>query len=66
MMTRVKGLTVDKLRTLISSTVKDALEDSVEDLLALTSEKYLHSIKEARRDYKEGRVKTFEEIHDIR
>ena len=41
MMTRVKGLTVDKLRTLISSTVKDALEDFVEDLLALTSEKYL-------------------------
>jgi PHD/YefM family antitoxin component YafN of YafNO toxin-antitoxin module len=36
--------------------------DFLEDLLALTSEKYLKSIKEARNDYKKGRVYSFEEV----
>jgi len=34
----------------------------LEDLLALTSPKYLKSIKEARSDYKAGRVKDFREV----
>jgi hypothetical protein len=33
----------------------------LEDLLASTSPEYLKSIKEARADYKKGRVKTHEE-----
>lgn len=33
----------------------------LEDLLATTSPKYLESIKEARADYKAGRVKPHEE-----
>lgn len=36
--------------------------DLFEDLLALSSPKYLKSIKKAREDYKKGRVKTFEEV----
>ena len=34
----------------------------LEDLLASTSPEYLESIKEARADYKEGRVKSHEEV----
>jgi len=34
----------------------------LEDLLAATSPAYLRSIKEARIDYKAGRVKTHEEV----
>ena len=34
----------------------------LEDLLASTSPEYLESIKEARSDYKAGRVKTHEEV----
>ena len=34
----------------------------LEDLLAATSPEFLESIKEARRDYKEGRVKTHDEV----
>ena len=34
----------------------------LEDLLASTSPEYLKSIKEARADYKAGRVKTHEEV----
>ncbi|MGZ6226377.1 MAG: hypothetical protein ACXWMH_12835 [Syntrophales bacterium] len=33
-----------------------------EDLLAATSPEYLKSIREARRDYKAGRIKTHEEV----
>ena len=34
----------------------------LEDLLASTSPEYLESIKEARADYKAGRVKSHEEV----
>lgn len=34
-------------------------EDFLEELLAATSPEYLRSIKEARNDYKAGRVKAF-------
>lgn len=34
----------------------------LEDLLASTSPEYLNSIKEARADYKAGRVKSHEEV----
>jgi len=34
----------------------------LEDLLASTSPEYLESIKEARADYKSGRVKSHEEV----
>lgn len=36
--------------------------DLFEDLLVLANNDYLKSIKEAREDYKKGRVKTFEEV----
>jgi len=61
-MTKVKDLTVEELKTVISDTVKDSMEDIVEDMLALSNEEYLRSIEEARNDYREGRVKSFEDI----
>lgn len=62
---RVKDLTIGELRSLISDTVKEAMEDLIEDILALSSNEYLHSIEEARSDYKEGKVKSLEEIFDV-
>jgi hypothetical protein len=38
----------------------------IEDLLAATSPEYLSSIREARADYKAGRVKTHEEAECYR
>ncbi|MCD4845541.1 MAG: hypothetical protein K8R25_13755 [Methanosarcinales archaeon] len=55
--TKVKDLTVVELHSLISDTVKETMEDFIEDIIALSSDDYLHSINEARSDYKEGRVK---------
>ena len=61
---KVKDLTVGDLKSLISDTVKNVMEDLIEDMLALSSDEYLRSIEEARRDYNEGRVKYFEEVFD--
>jgi hypothetical protein len=65
MKTKVKDLTVMELRDLISDTVRASMEDALGDMVAFSSEEYLHSIKEARKDYKEGRVKQFEEGFDV-
>jgi len=54
--TKIKDLTVSELKALISDTVKESVEDLIEDLLALSSDEYLGSIEEARKDYKEGRT----------
>ena len=65
MNTKIKDLTTDELRTLITNTVKESMEDIIEDLLALSNENYLNSIEEARRDYKNGKIKTFEDVFNI-
>jgi hypothetical protein len=41
---------------------KTERESFLEDLLAAASPDYLESIKEARSDYKEGRVKSHKEV----
>jgi len=65
METKVKDLTVGELQSLISDTVREAMEDLIEDLLALSSDEYLRSIEEARSDYKAGKVKYLEELVDV-
>ena len=65
MNTKIRDLTTDELRTLITNTVKESMEDIIEDLLALSNENYLNSIEEARRDYKNGKIKTFEDVFNI-
>lgn len=62
---KVKDLTVGELKSLISDTIKESLEDIIEDILALSSDEYIRSIEEARTDYKEGRTKSLEEISDV-
>jgi hypothetical protein len=65
METKVKDLTVGELQSLISDTVREAMEDLIEDILALSSNEYLRSIEEARSDYKAGKVKYLEELVDV-
>ena len=65
METKVKDLTVGELQSLISTTVRGVLEDLIEDIQALSSDEYLRSIEEARNDYKEGKVKSLEELVDV-
>ena len=61
-MAKVKDLTVEEFQSLISNTIKETLEDLIEDILALSSMNYLQSIEEARQNYKNGKVKTYEEV----
>lgn len=65
METKVKDLPVVDFQSLISDAFKDAMDDVIEDVLALTSNNYLISIEEARNDYKEGKVKSLEEIFNV-
>jgi len=65
MNTKIRDLTTDELRTLITNTVKESMEDIIEDLLAISNENYLNSIEEARKDYKNGKIKTFEDVFNI-
>jgi hypothetical protein len=58
----VKELTIREFKDLIHATVKEALEDELEDYLALRSEEYVKSIREARKEYKSGNVKNFDEL----
>ncbi len=60
--TKLRDLTVEEFKTLISDTIRESMEDLLEDLTALSSKEYLTSIREAREDYKHGRVKSLEEI----
>ena len=62
MKNRVKDLSIDELKQLIKETVKDTIEDILEDYEALSSNEYVKSIEEARMNYKEGRVKSIEEL----
>ena len=62
---KVRDLTTEQLRFLVSETVKETIEGFTEDILALSSRKYLNSIAEARKDYKEGRVKDMGEVLDV-
>ncbi len=46
----------------IKKMAKKERDSFLEDLLAITSPKYLKSIKKARSDYKAGRVKNHNEV----
>ena len=59
---KVKDLTTEELKLLIQSVVQNTIEDVLEDKQALSSENYTNSIKEARQDYKDGKVSSFDEI----
>ena len=49
----------------IKKMTKKERDSFLEDLLAATSPEYLKSIKEARADYKAGRVRTHQEVFGL-
>ena len=54
-----------ELKVLIKESVREVMEDLIEDLLALSSKEFLKSIEKARNDYKQGKIKYFEELFDV-
>ena len=62
---KIIDLSVEEFQAFVSDTVNTAMQDSIEDFLALSSDNYLKSIKEAREDYKKGKVKSYEEVFNV-
>ena len=62
---KIADLTVNEFQLLIDQSMHKAFEEISEDILALSSPKYLESIEEARQDFKAGKTKTFEEIFNV-
>ena len=62
MTVKVKDMTAEELQKLIADTVNSLVEDLMEDILGLSSEKYLKSIEEARKEYKDGKFTKIEDL----
>jgi hypothetical protein len=60
----IKDMTTDELRELIATTVRESMEEIMEDLRALNSPEFIQSIEESRRDYERGDVRPLEEALD--
>jgi len=61
---KVKDLTVQELRDMVSNIVKETMEEFIEDMLALASKDYLRAVEGIREDEQDGRVKQIEETFD--
>jgi hypothetical protein len=59
------NISLDDLISALKSMDEEDREFFVENLLASLSPEYLKSIEEARKDYKEGRVLSHEEVFPI-
>jgi hypothetical protein len=62
MTVKVKDMTAEELQKLIADTVNSVVEDLLEDILGLSSESYLKSIEEARKDYQDGKTTKLEDL----
>ena len=62
---RISELSEKEFSGLIKDIVRNSMEEISEDIIALTSKNYIQSIEEARKDYKEGKVKEFKEVFGV-
>ncbi len=62
---KINELSEEEFSFLIKGIVKETMEEISEDIIALTSREYIKSIEEARKDYKDGKVKEFEEVFGV-
>jgi len=58
------SISPEKIIEAVKKMEKEKRDAFIEDLLSVTSPEYLESIKEARKDYKEGRVYTHDEVFE--
>ena len=58
----IKEMTTDEFREMITSVVQEAVDNAMEDIIALNSVEYVNSITEAREEYRKGDVKPLEDV----
>lgn len=56
------GVSVEELISAINELDNEDREFLIENLLAATSPEYIHSVEEARTDYRHGRVLSHDEV----
>jgi predicted nucleotide-binding protein (sugar kinase/HSP70/actin superfamily) len=59
---KISELTVEELKALITESVKEAVEEALENFEAISSNSYLNSVKESREEYKKG---DFQKLGDV-
>ena len=62
MTVKVGDISIEELKKIISDTVKEAIDDKLEDIEALMSKNYINSIREARDQYNKGEYLEFNEV----
>ena len=55
-------ISTEQFITAVRNMKKERQQSFIEDLLAAVSPEYLENIRQARKDYKEGRVYSHEEV----
>jgi len=53
------------MKSIITNTVRIAIEDALEDIQAIFSDEYLRSIRKTRQDYQSGKVKNLKDLFDV-
>ena len=59
---KISELTIEELKTLITDSVKEAVEEALENFEAGSSKSYLNSVKEAREEYKRGDIQKLGDV----
>ncbi len=59
---KLSDLSIEEFQNLVAETIKDTMEDYMEEILALSSQEYLDSIQEAREDLQMGRVEKLKRV----
>ncbi len=65
MKAKVNDLSIEEFKEIIVSTIRKEIESFSEDFMALSSQNYLDSIQEARREYQEGKVVSLEDALNV-
>jgi hypothetical protein len=60
---KINELTVKEFKELISESIREILEDIIEDREASSSKNYISSIKEAREQYKAGNISSHDDAY---
>ena len=58
----VRDLSIEEFKALVERTVRETIEDEIEDRAASKSPAYLASIADAREDYAGKRMKSFSDL----
>jgi len=61
----INELTIGELKTLISETVKETMEDVLESMEALSSPTFINAVKEAREEYRAGKTTKLEDLFNV-